>query len=140
MENKQRVSFLEGSPWEGVSASSALVVVGDHCYLSAVSPVQASGEVVALADPYQQTKFTIMKIVDILNKQGFFLEDIVRLRLYVIDIGRWNEYTRALREFFDKVRPALTIFETARLRDPRFMLEIEAEAVKGGMKGEIKDL
>jgi enamine deaminase RidA (YjgF/YER057c/UK114 family) len=71
------------------------------------------------------------RISRVLKSQGFSLKDVVRTRLYVTNLNRWEDYASAHRELFDKIRPASSIVQVARLTDPRLMVEIEADAIKG---------
>jgi enamine deaminase RidA (YjgF/YER057c/UK114 family) len=84
-----------------------------------------------MGDAYEQTRYVIGLIKKILNTAGFQLTDVVRTRLYVTNIARWDEYARAHSEVFDKIRPASSVVQVSKLVDPRLLIEMEAEAVLG---------
>jgi enamine deaminase RidA (YjgF/YER057c/UK114 family) len=89
------------------------------------------GDVAAPGDPYQQTKVALNSIKDILAQQGFSVADVVRTRLFVTNIVKWEEYARAHCEVFEKVRPASSMVQVAKLVDPRLCIEIEVDAIRG---------
>jgi enamine deaminase RidA (YjgF/YER057c/UK114 family) len=129
--SKKRVNFSSGVPWEPLRGYSRAVKVGDHLYISGTTALAAGGEVVGGSDAYEQTKFVLGIIRKILSKAEFQLSDVVRTRLYVTNIARWDEYARAHSEVFDKIRPASSIVQVSKLVDPRLLVEMEAEAIAG---------
>lgn len=90
-----------------------------------------SGEVIGVGDAYEQTRCVLTKVRTILAQAGFVLNDVVRTRMYVTNISRWEDFARAHREAFELIRPASVIVQVQKLVDPRLLLELEAEAIKG---------
>jgi enamine deaminase RidA (YjgF/YER057c/UK114 family) len=80
---------------------------------------------------YEQTSFIIRKIEKVLQNAGFSLKDVVRTRMFVTDISRWEEYGRAHGEFFKDIRPCTTMVEVKALIGPEYLIEIEATAIAG---------
>lgn len=128
---KERINISSGSHWEPLRGYSRAVQVGDVLYISGTTAVDDKGEVVASGDPYEQTKYVISFLKKILASRNFRLSDVVRTRMYVTNLMRWDDYARAHREAFELIRPASSIVQVARLTDPRLLVEIEAEAVSG---------
>jgi enamine deaminase RidA (YjgF/YER057c/UK114 family) len=95
------------------------------------------GDVAAPGDPYQQTKAALTSIREILGNRGFLISDVVRTRLFVTNIVKWEDYARAHCEVFEKVRPASSMVQVAKLVDPRLCIEIEVDAIRGA--GEVVD-
>ena len=102
---------------------------GPFVYVTGTTATGANGEVVGVGDMYLQAKQTIENIVSALARAGARVEDVVRTRIYVTDIARWDDVGRAHREAFGHVMPATTMVEVAKLIDPRMLVEIEADAV-----------
>lgn len=127
----ERQNIASGSAWEPLRGYSRAVRLGDSIYVSGTTAVDKKGEVVGMGDPYKQTKYVIRVIAQVLKSQNFKLTDVVRTRLYVTDISKWEEYARAHREAFENVRPASSIVQVSKLTDPRLMIEMEAEALRG---------
>ncbi len=125
----ERVNYSSGLPTEPLRGYSRAVRSGDHLFISATAPINERGDVVGPGDPYTQTKYVIQILRQILKDAGFQMEDVVRTRMYVTQLSSWNDYARAHREGFEKIRPASSIIEVAKLMDSRSMVEIEAEAV-----------
>jgi enamine deaminase RidA (YjgF/YER057c/UK114 family) len=96
--------------------------------------MSAKGEVVAPGDAYEQTKAILTAVKAILFTRGFQVSDVVRTRLFVTNIARWEDYARAHREVFENVRPASSMVQVAKLVDPRLVVELEVEAVRGASK------
>ncbi|HVG15798.1 MAG TPA: Rid family hydrolase, partial [Chitinophagaceae bacterium] len=87
------------------------------------------GEIVGPGDGYEQTKFIYQRIEKILNEAGAGMKDVVRVRMFVTDIKRWEEYGRAHSEFFKDIKPCNTMVEVSALIEPGFLIEIEATAI-----------
>jgi len=124
----ERTNFSSGAPWENKVGYSRAVRAGNVIEVSGT--VAADGDKVkGEGDAYVQTKFILARIEAVLQAAGASLHDVVRTRIFVTDISKWEEIGRAHGEFFASIKPATTMVEVSRLIDPRFMVEIEATAV-----------
>jgi enamine deaminase RidA (YjgF/YER057c/UK114 family) len=123
-----RTNIGSGSPWEPKVGYSRAVRVGSQVEVAGTTAARGD-EVVGEGDPYLQTRAALETIAAALREAGAALSDVVRTRMFVTDISRWEEYGRAHSEFFGDVRPAATMVEVKALIDPRLLVEIEATAV-----------
>ena len=124
----ERQLFSSGGKWEPIVGYSRAVKVGNRVYVAGTTATDAKGQIVGPDDPYTQTIQTLANIERALTMAGAKLEHVVRTRMFVTDIKRWEEYGRAHGEFFRTIRPTSTMVEVARLVDPAMMIEIEADA------------
>jgi enamine deaminase RidA (YjgF/YER057c/UK114 family) len=119
-----------GAPWEDVVGYSRVVVHGDTAWVSGTTAT-VDGAVVHPGDAAAQTRVALTGVQQALEGAGFALGDVVRTRMYVTDIGRWEEVGRVHGEFFGGVRPATAMVQVAALIDPAMLVEVEVDAVRG---------
>ncbi|SHN73630.1 Enamine deaminase RidA, house cleaning of reactive enamine intermediates, YjgF/YER057c/UK114 family [Geodermatophilus obscurus] len=123
------VRFGSDAPWEAVVGYSRVVVHGDMAWVSGTTAT-VDGVVAHPGDAGAQTRQALATLAGALERAGFTLADVVRTRLYVTDISRWEEVGRAHGEVFDEIRPATSMVQVAALIDPAMLVEIEADAVR----------
>lgn len=126
MTERQRVS--SGAKWEPIVGYSRAVKVGNRIYVTGTTALGVDGELVGVSDAYAQAKQCLLNIGKALKKLGAGFEHVVRTRMFVTDISRWEEYGRAHGEVFSGIMPATTMVEVSALIDPRMLIEIEADA------------
>lgn len=125
----QRTNYSSGAKWEDIVGYSRAVKIGNTIEVTGTVAVDENSQLVGKNDAYAQTKFIIEKIEAVLKRAGASLQDVVRTRMFVTDIARWEEYGKAHGEFFGKVKPCTSMIEVKGLIDPGYLIEIEATAI-----------
>ncbi len=125
----KRLNVPAGTKSEDIVGYSRAVRIGNVVEVAGTTAIDDQGEIVGIDNPYEQTKFTLAKIEKALATAGATLKDVVRTRLFVTNIARWEEYGRAHGEVFKAIKPASTMVEVTSLIDPAMLIEIEVTAV-----------
>jgi enamine deaminase RidA (YjgF/YER057c/UK114 family) len=125
----KRTNYSSGAKWEDIVGYSRAVRVGNTIEVTGTVAVDENSSLVGGNNAYDQTKFILQKIEKVLERAGASLKDVVRTRMFVTDISRWEEYGRAHGEFFKDIKPCTSMIEIKGLIAPEYLIEIEATAV-----------
>lgn len=125
----KRSKTFSGTPWEPKVGYARAVQAGEVVYVSGTTGTDPAGKVLAPGDAYAQSVQAIRNIENALKRLGLGLEHVVRTRIYLTDIDRWQDVAKAHAEFFGEIHPATTMVGVVRLIDPEMLVEIEATAV-----------
>ena len=125
---QERQKYSSGTKWESIVGYSRAVKVGERIYVTGTTATNEMGEIIGAGDAYAQTARAIRNIEQALKALGASLKNVVRTRMFVTDISRWEEYGRAHGEFFSEIKPCATMVEVSKLVDPEMLIEIEVEA------------
>lgn len=124
----KRINHSTGSKWEPIIGYSRAVRTGSFVYVSGTTASGPDGNIVGIDDPYAQTRQILTNITKALAAVGAGPEHVVRTRIYLTDISRWEDVGRAHGEVFGEIRPATAMVEVAKLISPEILVEIEADA------------
>lgn len=124
-----RINYSSGAKWEDIVGYSRAVRMGNIIEVTGTVAVDDNNNVVGKDNAYEQTVFVIKKIEQVLKRAGAELEHVIRTRMFVTDISRWEEYGKAHGEFFGKIRPCTSMIEVKGLISPEYLIEIEATAI-----------
>ncbi len=125
----ERLNISSGAKWEEIVGYSRAVRIGNLIEVAGTTAVDENSQTVGVGDPGEQTRYILRKIEKALHAAGVTLEDVIRTRVFVTDIARWEEVGRAHGEFFGTIKPASTMLEISKLISPELMVEIEVTAV-----------
>ena len=125
---KSRKHISSGTIWENQVGYSRAVRIGNVVEVSGTTAVDGD-KIIGKGDLYIQTKFILLKIEHALQEAGAEMSDVIRTRMYVTDISKWEEAGKAHAEFFHTIKPATTMIEVVQLIDPELLIEIEVSAV-----------
>lgn len=125
----QRTNYSSGAKWEDIVGYSRAVKIGNTIEVTGTVAVDDNSNLVGGNNAYEQTKFIIQKIERILERAGAGLKDVIRTRMFVTDITRWEEYGKAHGEYFNTIKPCTSMIEVKGLIDPSYLIEIEATAI-----------
>lgn len=126
---QKRMNISSGAKWEDIVGYSRAVRVGNIVEVAGTTAVDEQGNVVGLNDAYEQTRFIFAKIEKALTTAGASLKDIVRTRMFVTDISKWEEIGKAHGEVFRTIKPAASMIEVKGLISPELLVEIEVTAI-----------
>ena len=125
----KRINISSGAKWEDIVGYSRAVRIGNIIEVAGTTAVDEDGQLIGLDNPYEQTKFILAKIEKALIVAGATLKDVIRTRIFVTDITRWEDVGRAHGEYFREIKPVATMVEVNALIGPDLLVEIEVTAI-----------
>ena len=125
----KRINYSSGAKWEDIVGYSRAVQVGNTIEVSGTVASGPNGEVIGINDAYEQTRYIYQKIEKTLQNAGSSMKDVVRVRMFVTDISRWQEYAQAHSEFFINIKPCNSMIEVKGLIEREYLVEIEVTAI-----------
>lgn len=125
----QRLNISSGAQWEEIVGYSRAVRIGNVVEVAGTTAVDEQGAIVGAYDPGAQTRFILQKIEKALLQAGATLQDVIRTRIFVTDIARWEAIGRAHGDFFRTIKPVATMVEVKALISPELLVEIEVTAI-----------
>ncbi len=129
MKNLNRKSYSSGAKWESIVGYSRAVRIGNTIEVSGTCAVDDDGKPFEPDNPYLQTKRSLEIIQHAIESLGGSMADVIRTRMFVVDIEQWEEIGRAHGEFFSEIRPVTSMIEVSNLIGPEYLVEIEATAI-----------